>query len=318
MQAFSFFQTAKDALGSVADAASYFSIPSSKTPVLQAAVNLDPTGRGGGDITIVGEVALLPEAGPEGTTADIIQKPTSDQISLYVVRDGDSLSQISKMFGVSVNTIMWGNDIKRATDIHPGDTLLILPVTGVKYTVAKGDTLAKIAKRFKGDAEDISRFNNLSDPLAVGTELIIPNGEIAAAPAVSSGATAPSRPLPPAGTPQQVGYYLRPVLTGIHTQGIHGYNGIDIGAAPGTPILASAEGDVIVAKNSGWNGGYANYAVIKHDNGSQTLYAHATKIIVSVGQHVVQGQVIGYVGATGNATGPHLHFEIRNGIRNPF
>ncbi len=315
-RAFSLFETAKSVLGSVASASSYFSIPSPKTPVLQAAINLDPTGRGGGDITIIDDVALLPESGPEGTTADIVQKPPSDQISLYVVREGDSLSQISKMFDVSVNTIMWGNDLKKNTDIHPGDTLLILPVSGIKYTVVKGDTLEKVAKRFSGDVEDIVNFNNLADSLVVGTEIIIPNGELVTVSA--SGATASTHPLSPSGTLQQIGYYLRPLRGGTHTQGVHGYNGVDIAAPTGTPIMASADGDVIVAKNSGWNGGYANYAVIKHGNGSQTLYAHATAIIVSVGQHVVQGQVIGYVGATGNATGPHIHFEIRNGIRNPF
>ncbi|MEK9132157.1 MAG: M23 family metallopeptidase [Patescibacteria group bacterium] len=57
---------------------------------------------------------------------------------------------------------------------------------------------------------------------------------------------------------------------------------------------------------------------MQHPNGSQTLYSHASGIIVYAGEHVVRGQVIGYVGATGKATGPHLHFEIRNGIRNPF
>ena len=77
-------------------------------------------------------------------------------------------------------------------------------------------------------------------------------------------------------------------------------------------------GVVIVSRTSGWNGGYGNYVVIQHGNGSQTLYSHASSVIVSVGQHVEQGQVVGYVGRTGKATGPHVHFEIRNGIRNPF
>ena len=68
----------------------------------------------------------------------------------------------------------------------------------------------------------------------------------------------------------------------------------------------------------GYNGGYGSYVVITHDNGSQTLYAHMSKVAATVGEEVVQGQVIGYVGETGDATGPHVHFEIRNGIRNPF
>ena len=82
--------------------------------------------------------------------------------------------------------------------------------------------------------------------------------------------------------------------------------------------MASANGDVIVAKSGGWNGGYGSYVVIQHDNGSQTLYAHMSEVDVYDGQQVVQGQVIGLLGSTGKSTGPHVHFEIRNGIKNPF
>jgi len=111
---------------------------------------------------------------------------------------------------------------------------------------------------------------------------------------------------------------MRPLVGGVRTQGVHGYNGVDIAAPVGTPFLASAAGEVIVARSSGWNGGYGQYIVVRHANGTQTLYAHASQIIVGVGQRVVQGQVIGYVGSTGRSTGAHLHFEIRGGPRNPF
>jgi murein DD-endopeptidase MepM/ murein hydrolase activator NlpD len=105
---------------------------------------------------------------------------------------------------------------------------------------------------------------------------------------------------------------------GVLTQGLHGYNGIDIGAPSGTGILASAAGTVIIANRSGgWNGGYGNYIVIQHDNGTQTLYAHASRIYATAGQRVAQGALIGAVGRTGKATGPHLHFEVR-GATNPF
>ena len=102
------------------------------------------------------------------------------------------------------------------------------------------------------------------------------------------------------------------------TQNIHGYNAVDLAAPTGTPIMAAADGTVIVAKSGGWNGGYGSYVVIQHGNGSQTLYAHMSKVAAYDGESVVQGQVIGYVGETGDATGPHVHFEIRDGIRNPF
>ena len=83
---------------------------------------------------------------------------------------------------------------------------------------------------------------------------------------------------------------------------------MDIGAPNGTPVVASASGDVIVSRDSGWNGGYGDYLVIKHTNGTQTLYAHMNGVIVGSGARVVQGQVIGYVGNTGKSTGPHVHF----------
>ena len=76
-----------------------------------------------------------------GTIADIEDKAGSDQISIYVVRKGDSLSQIASMFNVSVNTIVWSNDIIKGSKITPGQTLVILPISGVRYEVKKGDTV---------------------------------------------------------------------------------------------------------------------------------------------------------------------------------
>ncbi|MDO8481904.1 MAG: peptidoglycan DD-metalloendopeptidase family protein [bacterium] len=288
--------------------------------LLRPAMNIDPApARGGGDITIVDGSALMPEEGPSGTIADI-EKPRNATISVYVVREGDTLSGISKLFGVSSNTILWANDIPRSSSLKVGQTLTILPVTGVKYTVKKGDTLASIAKRYGADAGEIASFNGIDGALSIGDEIIIPDGEVSVpAPSTSKpGTTAPVHNVGPTGTSEQNGYYLRPIVGGRKTQGIHGYNGVDLGAPRGTPILASATGDVIVAKEGGWNGGYGSYVVIQHDNGSQTLYSHASSVIVYAGEHVVRGQVIAYVGATGKATGPHVHFEIRNGIRNPF
>ena len=278
------------------------------------AMNIDPTpARGGGDITIIDDSALLPEEGPSGTLADI-EKPKSSTISVYVVRDGDTLSSIAKLFSVSPNTILWANDLPRGSKLRVGQTLTILPVTGVKYTVKKGDTLASVAKKFGGDADEIASFNGIGESLAAGVEIIIPDGEVAASPA----STKPKTSTLAVRTSVQAGYYTAPLSRYVRTQGIHGYNGVDLAAPSGTEVLAAAEGDVMIAKNSGWNGGYGNYVVIQHENGSQTLYAHESSVIVYVGQHVVRGQVIGYVGSTGKSTGNHVHFEIRNGGRNPF
>ena len=282
--------------------------------LLEPNLALDPNwSHGGGEVIMVGDSALLPEAGPLGAASDFEDLPPGDRISIYVVRAGDTLSEIAEMFKVSVNTIMWANDLSRATAIREGQILVILPVTGVQHTVVKGDTLQSLAKKYKADLEEIIRFNDLNSAtaLAVGTTVIIPDGEVAAPP------TAGQSHYVRGGGPSYAGYYLRPIRGGVKTQGLHGYNGVDLAAAAGAPIYAAAAGRVIISKQSGWNGGYGNYIAIEHGNGTQTLYAHNQSNIVSVGQTVVQGQVIGYIGSTGKSTGPHVHFEIR-GAKNPF
>lgn len=227
------------------------------------------------------------------------------------------------MFDVSINTIMWANNLKSAKDVHPGDTLIILPVSGIERVVVKGDTLKSLAKKYGADADEIATFNGLdpSAPLAVGSTIIIPGGELitqAPAAAPSRAPVPKSEPYLGGGGAAQTGYYSNPVPGSILTQGIHGWNGVDIGGARGTPIHAAADGVVIIARGGGgWNGGYGNYVVITHENGSQTLYSHMRSVAVSPGQSVLSGQVIGYLGASGRATGPHLHFEVR-GAANPF
>lgn len=244
-------------------AASSFRVPSASIPALAAARNIDPSqGRGGGDVTIVGGVALLSELGPSGTSADVaLKEPESDQISVYVVREGDTLSQIADLFSVSVNTIVWANDLRRGNLIVPGETLVILPVSGVKHTVAKGETLASIVKKYKGEMSEVLEFNNFTKDtvLAIGDTVVVPYGVVPQTASVSSSAVARG-----AGGPVVAGYFLRPIVGGTKTQGIHGYNGVDLGASCGTNVLASASGSVIVSRFSGWNGGYGNYIVVKH------------------------------------------------------
>ena len=120
-------------------------------------------------------------------------------------------------------------------------------------------------------------------------------------------------PLPVAGTiTSQFGHRVDPI-----TGEVSSHTGTDIACAEGTPILAAADGTVTVANSlDSWGGSYGYYIQIDHGGGLETLYAHCSSICVTTDQQVQAGQVIGYVGHTGRATGSHLHFEIHiNKIR---
>lgn len=279
--------------------------------LLEGYLNINPTGTGGAEIAIVDKVALEPYSGGGEAFVDLGKSGTG-QISVYIVRKGDTLSEIAKMFGVSSNTILWANNIK-ANSIKEGQELVILPISGVRHVVKSGDTLKSLATKYKADLNDILSYNGLSTDSKIkpGDTIIIPDGVISASPTsiASSGGGA--------SYPTYAGYYLRPIVGGRKSQGIHGNNGIDLANRVGTPVLASADGKVIVSRTGGYNGGYGTYVVISHSNGTQTLYAHMSANNVSVGEQVTQGQVIGAIGMTGRTTGAHLHFEVR-GARNPF
>ncbi len=278
---------------------------------------------GGGDITIVDDSALFPDVGPSGTIADIESSVHQGKVSLYVVRSGDTITQVAKMFGVTVNTILWANDLSRGATLREGQHLIVLPIDGVQHTVKKGDTLQSIAKKYKGDIDDILEFNDMTagQKLSVGDIVIIPDGREEAVP--TSGAVSGGRSRTIASYPSYLGYYTHPVPSGQKSQGIHGYNGVDYGAPKGTPVYAAAEGTVIVSRfrasgcGRSCGGGYGNYIVIEHPNGTQTLYGHLSAVYTQIGVHVDKGQWIGEVGSTGKSTGSHLHFEVR-GARNPF
>lgn len=286
----------------------------SDVDLLSAHTTADPkAARGGGDV-IVDEGALVP-GGIIGEDFIDDGEFSSGEISLYVVREGDTLSQIAEMFEVNSNTILWANDIAKASTIQPGDTLVILPITGVRHIVKDGDTIAAIAKKYDGDVEEILSYNQLAsaDGISVGDTVVVPSGNMQQAAPARRTAT----PTSVTGNAAVASNFVHPAPGAVRTQGIHGNNAVDLAGNPGMAIRAAASGEVIVSKNSGWNGGYGNYIVVRHGNGSQTLYAHLQYNSVGVGAFVGAGEVIGAMGTTGRSTGTHLHFEVR-GARNPF
>lgn len=282
--------------------------------MLSAAISSQTAdGRGGAELQVA-DGALIATGGPL-SPSDFAESGSSE-IRVYTVREGDTLSMVAEMFGVTTNTILWANDLPRATQIQPDDTLIILPVAGVQHKVGSGDSLSVIAEKYDVNAEEILSFNQLSDAneLAIGDKLIIPGGTIKSVQARAASA----RPVKISGSVTEASAGLiHPVPGAIRTQGIHGNNAVDFAAGHGASIRAAAAGEVIVSKSSGWNGGYGQYIVVRHNNGTQTLYSHLSQNYVGVGAYVAQGEAIGAMGNTGRSTGTHLHFEVR-GARNPF
>lgn len=291
--------------------------------LLASAAGADEDAAADAGLLVSDGAALLPSAGPAGTVPAGGALSSGGTISRYTVKDGDTLSGIAQTFGISVNTLLWANDLASGSVVRPGTELIILPVSGIRHTVARGDTLSSLAKRYGADESDIASFNGIGTAaeLAAGDEIIIPGGEPAtpakAKTEVKRAVTKAARSGSGAASGGSSGFFSHPVPGALLTQSIHGWNAVDLGAPSGTPIYAAAAGTVIVSKVGGYNGGYGNYIVIDHGRGIQTLYSHLATDLVTVGQRVEAGERIGTVGITGAATGYHLHFEVR-GAKNPF
>lgn len=254
-------------------------------------------------------------SGLQDPQTEISEKPRSEIID-YEVQTGDTLSSIAKKFGISSDTIRWANDLKR-DQIKPGQSLKILPETGVAYTVKAGDTLESVAKKFSAEQQPILNypFNDIPDDLTlkVGQVLIIPDGVPPESKATPKPKLQPQYlaqgPSSPAFSAPGGGQFIWPA-GGSLTQRFSWYHpGIDV-ANRSAPGIAAADGGVVTV--AGWpdGNGYGNRVVLDHGNGYTSLYAHLSNIYVSVGQTVSRGQLIGQMGSTGRSTGTHLHLEI--------
>jgi murein DD-endopeptidase MepM/ murein hydrolase activator NlpD len=216
---------------------------------------------------------------------------------------------------------MWENSLKSVDAIKPKQILKILPVTGVRYKVKRGETIYSIAKAHQVDAQNIIDypFNTFSNDetfaLSAGQELLIPDG-IKPKEIILDTTKYTARTV--AAIPGVVGEgnFMWPT-SGVISQRYSWYHrAVDIANAS-NPVIMAAQGGTVTS--AGWNGGgYGNYVVINHGNGYTTLYAHmvSNSVVVKAGQVVKQGQKLGIMGSTGRSTGTHLHFEIKGSSGN--
>lgn len=278
----------------------------------------------------------------------IIPSRPRTEIVKYVVQKGDTVSGIAEMYGLKSKTIYAANYEILQDDPHslrPGQELKILPLDGVYWEWLGGIPFGQWAAYFNVKPEDIINYpaNNL-DPATVGdpqnanikegTFLVVPNGEYqyhtpgqmplgitranpASAQVAGNGSCGPVE-----GGAVGTGTFVYP--TDKHTLSGFDYSvdahhlGLDFAAILGANIYATDGGVVVYAGENSY--GYGNMVMIDHGTGFQSLYAHLSAIFVGCGESVSQGQTIGSSGETGNASGAHLHFEIRtmSSVINPY
>ncbi len=226
----------------------------------------------------------------------------------YAVQPGDTFQSIAGAYKISVNTLLWANDLTSSSTLKVGQSLAVLPTDGVLHIVKSGDTISGIAQTYKAQSADIISYNDLlnQDDIYIGDILIVPGG------------TMPKKAIPVTNNliPLADNFFIFPAQGHI-TQGLHYYNAIDVANVCGTPIYAAASGVVQRAVyNNAWNLGMGNYITILHSNGTVTYYGHFQNVFVKPGDKVSVGDRIGLMGRTGKATGCHVHFEVV-GAKNP-
>ncbi|UNC93686.1 peptidoglycan DD-metalloendopeptidase family protein [Candidatus Contubernalis alkaliaceticus] len=245
------------------------------------------------------------------------------EIIFHRVQSGETVDSIADRYKSSGEVIALNNHLNTSTQIQEGEVLRITRGYMIIHEVAQGDTIWDIASEYSIGRNELLDVNNVDNPeqLQIGETLIIPadktslekvaaeNDAQATIAARSASTLTLSRQSP--SSPQfiwpadgWISSHFGPRSGGYHF-------GLDIAVPTGTPLLAIASGNV---EYSGWRGGYGRAVILDHGDGWRSLYGHASRLEVSQGQWVNQGQVIALAGETGDATGPHLHLEIiKNG-----
>lgn len=240
----------------------------------------------------------------------------------YTVRRGDTLSEIALMCGVPMEELAAANSLYRPYTLNVGQ-VLSMPRPPV-HVVQRGENLYRIGLRYGIPFQQLAAHNGISAPynLEVGQQIRLPQGATVVNlasrdPSASSRSTSPprepSRPPATSGPPRFDWPVRGAVLSGFGNKPDGGRNdGINISARAGESVRAAAAGQVVYAGDQ--LEGYGELVLVRHTGGYVTAYAHNSRLLVSEGDHVSQGQVIAEAGATGSVDRPQVHFEIRNGL----
>ncbi|GAG74560.1 unnamed protein product, partial [marine sediment metagenome] len=264
------------------------------------------------DLLSLGQKLEIPAIGGGVSNSKQKQEPT---IVTYTVVKGDTLWSISQRYDVKMSSIISVNNLKEISRLSIGQKLK-LPITNMDiakaegydqeaaaeeiiYYVKKGESLWSISREYNVKLEAIIAANSIADAskISTGQQLRIPN--------VPGARLSMCNFIWPVRGRITSPYGMR-VISG--RKDFHA--GIDIGGPTGTNIVAAESGRVSYA---GYMRGFGNVIILSHDGGYSTVYGHNSVNLVKKGQYVKKGSVIGKVGRTGNATGSHLHFEIRSG-----
>lgn len=245
----------------------------------------------------------------------VSQKPR-DEVIVYTIEKGDTLSTIANKFGISTDTIRWVNNLT-GDDLTVGEELKILPVTGIYHKVSKAETIYTIAKKYDTNPQKIVDFpfNDFANPetfsLVEGQMIVVPDGvKPSEQPFIRRQVFIAQGPVGVSS-----GGFTWPVRGEISQFASWYHMALDITSPIGTPVVAAQNGRVVKVNIGSWDGGYGTNIMIDNGGGVQSLYAHMSGVNVNIGDTVTAGRtVVGWVGLTGRTTGAHLHFEVlRNG-----
>jgi murein DD-endopeptidase MepM/ murein hydrolase activator NlpD len=260
-----------------------------------------------GHLVHPGTVLRAPLAEASGGAVEPAPDPPAG-FRRHTLASGETLSGVTARYGITLAALVGANpDLSSLDRLPVGVELLIPPSEGLLVTLESADALPALLAEYGADPVAVLRANALRSPLDLrpGMLLFLPQVRPAAAlerlAAVRELENTYIWPL----HGRLTSYFGRRNL-GMGTAAFH--RGLDIAAPTGTPIVAARTGTVIFA---GWSDrGYGNLVTIRHADGAQTWYAHASRILVRPGQRVSQGETIALVGSTGISTGPHLHLEL--------